>query len=256
MEAGDLLLAAAVHLRSLEVAQAHGVQAAEFLAHGEQLFIARHAAAGFSVGGTVETTDPADWDAVFRAHVGGTWLWARAAVPMMRARGGGAIVTVASQLALAGGRVREGLVPAGLSPVFSQASPPLPEVIRDIHGQYLAAGADIVETNTFNANGVSMADYGMEAQVAELNRTAARLAHALTFFRARILHPLPERLTFFRTHRGEPAEPPSALPVTGRSARAARSVLARPSLGRHCVLIDAGRLPSRSLATRGRPGIW
>ncbi|KMO32399.1 short-chain dehydrogenase [Methylobacterium variabile] len=61
-------------------------------------------AAGFSVGGTVETTDPADWDAVFRAHVGGTWLWARAAVPMMRARGGGAIVTVASQLALAGGR--------------------------------------------------------------------------------------------------------------------------------------------------------
>ncbi|WP_305079590.1 SDR family oxidoreductase, partial [Methylobacterium sp.] len=61
-------------------------------------------AAGFSVGGTVETTAPADWDAVFRAHVGGTWLWAKAAVPVMRARGGGAIVTVASQLALAGGR--------------------------------------------------------------------------------------------------------------------------------------------------------
>ncbi|GJD65592.1 SDR family oxidoreductase [Methylobacterium frigidaeris] len=61
-------------------------------------------AAGFSVGGTVETTDPADWDAVFRAHVGGTWLWAGQAVPSMRGRGGGAIVTVASQLALAGGR--------------------------------------------------------------------------------------------------------------------------------------------------------
>jgi NAD(P)-dependent dehydrogenase (short-subunit alcohol dehydrogenase family) len=61
-------------------------------------------AAGFSCGGTVETTSPEDWDAVFRTNVGGTWLWARAAVPAMRARGGGAIVTFASQLALAGGR--------------------------------------------------------------------------------------------------------------------------------------------------------
>lgn len=62
------------------------------------------AAAGFSVGGTVTDTDPADWDAVFRAHVGGTWLWSRAVIPAMRRGGGGAIVTVASQLALAGGR--------------------------------------------------------------------------------------------------------------------------------------------------------
>jgi 2-keto-3-deoxy-L-fuconate dehydrogenase len=62
------------------------------------------AAAGFSCGGTVTTTDPADWDAVFRAHVGGTWLWSRAVIPAMQRQGGGAIVTVASQLALAGGR--------------------------------------------------------------------------------------------------------------------------------------------------------
>ena len=53
-----------------------------------------------------------------------------------------------------------------------------PEVIRDIHAQYLAAGADIVETNSFNANTVSMADYGMEALVPEINREAARLARA------------------------------------------------------------------------------
>jgi 5-methyltetrahydrofolate--homocysteine methyltransferase len=51
-----------------------------------------------------------------------------------------------------------------------------PEVIREIHGQYLAAGADILETNTFNANRVSMADYGMEALVFELNYEGARLA--------------------------------------------------------------------------------
>ena len=51
-----------------------------------------------------------------------------------------------------------------------------PEVIREIHGQYLAAGADILETCTFNANGISMADYGMEALVHEINLAAAKLA--------------------------------------------------------------------------------
>jgi NAD(P)-dependent dehydrogenase (short-subunit alcohol dehydrogenase family) len=61
-------------------------------------------AAGWSCGGTVVTTDPSDWDAVFRTHVGGTWLWARAAVPQMQRQGKGAIVTVASQLAIAGGK--------------------------------------------------------------------------------------------------------------------------------------------------------
>ncbi len=60
-------------------------------------------AAGFSCGGTVLTTDPADWDAVFRANVGGTWLWSRAAVPAMQQQGKGSIITLASQLAIAGG---------------------------------------------------------------------------------------------------------------------------------------------------------
>ena len=60
-------------------------------------------AAGFSCGGTVTTTAPDDWDAVFRTNVGGTWLWARAVIPAMQRQGGGAIITVASQLALAGG---------------------------------------------------------------------------------------------------------------------------------------------------------
>ncbi len=51
-----------------------------------------------------------------------------------------------------------------------------PEVIREIHSQYLAAGADILETCTFNANSISMADYGMEALVHEINLAAAKLA--------------------------------------------------------------------------------
>ena len=61
-------------------------------------------AAGSSCGGTVLTTDPADWDAVFRTNVGGTWLWSRAAVPQMQRQGSGSIITIASQLAIAGGR--------------------------------------------------------------------------------------------------------------------------------------------------------
>ncbi len=51
-----------------------------------------------------------------------------------------------------------------------------PEVIEEIHHGYFAAGADIAETNTFNSNRISQADYGMEDFVAEMNRRAAGLA--------------------------------------------------------------------------------
>ena len=51
-----------------------------------------------------------------------------------------------------------------------------PDVIRGIHCEYLAAGADIVETNTFNATAISQADYRLEAIVYELNVAGAKLA--------------------------------------------------------------------------------
>ena len=51
-----------------------------------------------------------------------------------------------------------------------------PNIIKGIHKEYLAAGADIIETNTFNAQRVSMADYGMEALSFEMNVAAARVA--------------------------------------------------------------------------------
>ena len=53
-----------------------------------------------------------------------------------------------------------------------------PALVRDIHRQYLAAGADIVETNTFNSTAIAMADYGMESLARELNRAAAELARS------------------------------------------------------------------------------
>ena len=55
-----------------------------------------------------------------------------------------------------------------------------PAIIQGIHEQYLEAGADIIETNTFNAQRVSMADYGMEELSYEINLEAARIARAAT----------------------------------------------------------------------------
>lgn len=51
-----------------------------------------------------------------------------------------------------------------------------PDIIQGIHEKYLIAGADIIETSTFNANEISQADYGCEALCYEINREAVRLA--------------------------------------------------------------------------------
>ncbi len=51
-----------------------------------------------------------------------------------------------------------------------------PFIVRDIHRKYLAAGADIIETNTFNAQRISMSDYGMQDYCREINLAAAHIA--------------------------------------------------------------------------------
>src|SRR6188768_507880 len=51
-----------------------------------------------------------------------------------------------------------------------------PQIIREIHEAYLEAGADIIETNTFNAQKISLADYKMEELAYELNLASARIA--------------------------------------------------------------------------------
>ena len=51
-----------------------------------------------------------------------------------------------------------------------------PQLMESIHRQYLEAGADIIETNTFNSNAISMSDYGLEALAYELNLSGARIA--------------------------------------------------------------------------------
>lgn len=61
-----------------------------------------------------------------------------------------------------------------------------PQCVRKIHEAYLAAGSDIIETNTFNANAISQADYQLEAKVYEMNVASARLAkEAASIFSAK-----------------------------------------------------------------------
>jgi len=51
-----------------------------------------------------------------------------------------------------------------------------PEVVRQIHDAYLAAGADIIETNTFSATSIAQADYGMQSEAYAINHAAAKIA--------------------------------------------------------------------------------
>ena len=51
-----------------------------------------------------------------------------------------------------------------------------PQIIEDIHYKYLTAGADIIETNTFNANSISQSDYDLEDYVFEMNFQSAQIA--------------------------------------------------------------------------------
>ena len=73
-----------------------------------------------------------------------------------------------------------------------------PDVVTDIHAQYLDAGADIIETNTFNSTRIAQADYRLESAVYDLNLAGARLARGVadTFFgqdarRSHVLWPAP-----------------------------------------------------------------
>ncbi|WP_374606517.1 homocysteine S-methyltransferase family protein [Thermomonas sp.] len=80
-----------------------------------------------------------------------------------------------------------------------------PDIIRDIHRQYLEAGADLVETNTFNSTSISLADYRLQHLVRELNREGARLA----------------RIECDAIEASDPARPRFVIGVLGPTSRTA-----------------------------------
>ena len=80
-----------------------------------------------------------------------------------------------------------------------------PDIIRGIHAAYLDAGADLVETNTFNSTSISLADYRLQHLVRELNREGARLA----------------REECDKAEARDPARPRFAIGVLGPTSRTA-----------------------------------
>ena len=95
-----------------------------------------------------------------------------------------------------------------------------PDVIREIHDQYLAAGADIIETNTFSSTSVVQADYALEPLAYELNYEGARIAKAAcekvsTPDRPRYLRPRPAE------GRGATTRPSPPAATAGRGGRGA-----------------------------------
>jgi methionine synthase I (cobalamin-dependent) len=92
-----------------------------------------------------------------------------------------------------------------------------PDVVRAIHDAYFAAGADIVETNTFSATSIAQADYGLAARAHEMNRAAAALARERAdAWTART----PERPRFVAGALGRPTAPRRSRPTSTIPRRA------------------------------------
>ena len=130
-------------------------------------------AAGWSCGGTVVTTDPADWDAVFRTHVGGTWLWARAAIPKMQRQSSGSIITIASQLAIAGGKGNSSYIAAKGAIISLTRTMALDFAADGIRVNAIAPGA--IDTPMLNRSFARHAD-------SEAVRETSRGRHAMKRF--------------------------------------------------------------------------
>jgi len=85
-----------------------------------------------------------------------------------------------------------------------------PDLVTGLHLEYFEAGADIVETNTFNATSIAQADYGTQDLIHEINREGAAIAHqvhgAIGFTDEHILHRFTRRLWAWRDDFGSESE--------------------------------------------------
>jgi 5-methyltetrahydrofolate--homocysteine methyltransferase len=88
-----------------------------------------------------------------------------------------------------------------------------PDLIEDVHRQYLEAGADIIETNSFNATAISLAEYGLESRAYDLNLAASRVARRAV-----------ERFCQSSTGAGRPAFVAGSMGPTSRTASVSQDV--------------------------------
>ena len=106
-----------------------------------------------------------------------------------------------------------------------------PDVISEIHGQYLAAGADIIETNTFSSTTVAQADYVLEHVAYELNVEGARIAKAAAPSGPR-RRPIARASSPARSARRTARCRSRPRSTTRRSARSRSTSCARPTRNR------------------------
>ena len=80
-----------------------------------------------------------------------------------------------------------------LNVCFDELAIRQPDLIRDIHREYVKAGAEIIETNTFGANSFKLANYGLAADTERLNEAAARVAREAAGDRASVVGAIAKR---------------------------------------------------------------
>jgi NAD(P)-dependent dehydrogenase (short-subunit alcohol dehydrogenase family) len=163
---------ASMHVGDVGIAEFASTATREIMARRGRLDVLM-TAAGFSCGGTVVTTDPADWDAVFRTNVGGTWLWSRAAVPEMQRQASGSIITLASQLAIAGGSNNSAYIAAKGAIISLTRTMALDFAMDDVRVNAIAPGA--IDTPMLQRSFARHAD-------PEPVREASRNRHAMKRF--------------------------------------------------------------------------
>ena len=105
-----------------------------------------------------------------------------------------------------------------------------PHIVREVHGSYLAAGSDIISTNTFSGTSVSQADYGLESIVYDLNVEATRLAKSIAL---EYSERTPEKPRFVAGAMGPTTKmlSPQALAPTGSARGGVQIFGARPRAG-------------------------
>src|SRR5262245_54734266 len=74
-----------------------------------------------------------------------------------------------------------------LNVCFDELAVRSPDLVRDIHKEYVRAGAEVIETNTFGANPFKLAQYGLGSETERLNEAAARLARDAAGHRAAVV---------------------------------------------------------------------
>ena len=118
-----------------------------------------------------------------------------------------------------------------------------PDAIAEVHRKYLQAGADILETNTFSATSVAMADYGMETLAREMNRESARIAKGVA---DEVTSQTPEKPRFVAGSIGRPIKQPvfHRMSITRDTGQLPLGSYARPTGSRQKVYWKEGSISS------------